>query len=85
MTHSHSLRAKLSAIGPGEAVWLADVFCPGKATTMERAVTTMVKRDEVLRGRQFVTERWTGIKGTPATTRQLLMVHRVDNPYSTKT
>ena len=74
-----SLRAKLMTLGVQDEIYLPDTQAPGKATIMERAVHTIVRRDPELAQRRFSTERWLAMRPYPVSAGCLLRVRRVDN------
>lgn len=75
--HEGSLASKLFHLRVGETVYIDDVFSPGKATRMERAVQTAMLKTPQLKERKVVTERWCAAKISPAEARQILSVTRV--------
>jgi len=73
-----SLRAKLATLGACDTLYLPDSVSAGKATIMERAVQTMIRRDPELAARRFVTERMVAVRHHPLCAEAILKVRRVD-------
>ena len=81
-----SLRAKLLTLGVDDDIFLIDTYSKGKATIMERAVTTMIGRDPELAQRRFTTERWVATSGTETLkVKHLIRIRRLSVPEDTRT
>lgn len=74
-----SLTSKLLTLRPGETVYFDDTRDEPGGRKLDGAVQAAAVKTKALRGRRFITSRWTAVQSSPACAKPILAVTRVDS------